>query len=110
MEQAIADAEARVAVGYPWWLRPWLFADVVAITLGRRIYLRAGLAEEQIETVLRHELVHVRQVAENGLPQFLWRYGSEYVRNRRSGLSHDQAYRAVSFEREAFAAERDPSV
>ena len=52
----------------------------------------------------------VRQVAELGLIPFLWRYGSEYLRYRRSGLSRDQAYRAISFERDAFAAERDDSV
>ena len=110
IEKAVADSRAVVRIGYPWWLRPWLFQDVVAITLGRRIYLGAGIREDQLESMLRHELAHVRQAAESGLILFLWRYGMEYLRNRRGGMSRDQAYRAISFERDAFAAERDDSV
>jgi hypothetical protein len=34
----------------------------------------------------------------------------EYVRNRRRGMAHDDAYRAISFEAEAFAEERDEPV
>jgi hypothetical protein len=55
-------------------------------------------------------LVHVRQAGELGVPRFVWRYVAEYVRNRRGGMSHDGAYRAISFEAEAFAAERDETV
>ena len=91
-----------VRIGYPWWLRPFVHRHVAAITLGRRIYIAA---EEESEALLRHELVHVRQAGELGLVRFLWRYASEYVRNRRRGMSHDDAYRAISFEAEAFAAE-----
>lgn len=110
IEEALADARAVVRIGYPWWLRPWLFRDVAGVTLGRRIYLAAGIRDERLEAMLRHELAHVRQVAELGVIPFLWRYGSEYLRYRRSGLSWDEAYRAISFERDAFAAERDDSV
>ena len=110
IEKAVADRGAVVRIGYPWWLRPWLFRDVAAITLGSRIYLGAGIAEDQLETVLRHELVHVRQAAENGLLLFFWRYGREYLGNRRRGMPPHQAYRAISFERDAFAAEREDSV
>ncbi|MEO6260458.1 MAG: hypothetical protein ABIP63_08910 [Thermoanaerobaculia bacterium] len=110
IEEALADARAVVRIGYPWWLRPWLFRDVAGITLGRRIYLAAGIREDQLGAMVRHELAHVRQVAELGLIPFLWRYGSEYLRYRRRGLSRDQAYRAISFERDAFAAERGDSV
>jgi predicted metal-dependent hydrolase len=98
---------AIVRIGYPWWLRPFVFRNVVAITLGRRIYL----AREDVgEAVLRHELVHVRQAGELGLVRFLWRYVAEYFRNRRHGMGHDQAYRAISFEAEAFTAENDQPV
>src|ERR1700760_1577348 len=98
---------AIVRVGFPWWLRPFVFRNVVAITLGRRVYLaREGVDE----AVLRHELVHVRQAGELGLTCFLWRYLAEYVRNRRDGMGHDQAYRAISFEVAAFRAETDHPV
>ncbi|MEA2339483.1 MAG: hypothetical protein QOE82_3490 [Thermoanaerobaculia bacterium] len=96
------STEAVVRIGYPWWLRPLLHRRIAAITLGRRIYVAAGCASEAI---LRHELVHVRQAGELGLLRFLWRYIAEYLRNRRRGMCHDLAYRAISFEAEAFAAE-----
>ena len=60
--------------------------------------------------MIRHELVHVRQMGELGLVRFLWKYVAEYLRHRRAGMSHDQAYRAISFEAEAFAAERGQTV
>jgi len=97
---------AIVRVGYPWWLRLFVHRNVAAITLGRRIYI----AEEATEAILRHELVHVRQAGELGLVRFLWRYVAEYVRNRRRGMAHDAAYRAISFEVEAFTAEKDQPV
>ena len=94
--------EAIVRVGYPWWLRLVLHRRTIAITLGRRIYIAEGHATDAL---LRHELVHVRQAGELGVMRFLWRYAAEYVRNRRRGMTHDDAYRAISFEAEAFAAE-----
>ena len=94
--------EAIVRVGYPWWLRIFLHRRTIALTLGRRIFVAEGHASDAL---IRHELVHVRQSAELGLPRFFWRYVAEYVRNRRRGMSHDAAYRAISFEAEAFAAE-----
>lgn len=101
------STEAIVRVGYPWWLRLFLHRHTIAITLGRRIYLAA---EHATDALLRHELVHVRQVGELGLPRFLWRYIAEYLRNRRCGMAHDEAYRAISFEAEAFAAETEQPV
>src|SRR3954452_18646332 len=97
---------AIVRVGYPWWLRLFVHRNVAAITLGRRIYV----AEEATDAILRHELVHVRQAGELGLARFLWRYVAEYLRNRRRGMAHDEAYRAISFEVEAFATENDQPV
>ena len=74
--------------------------SVAAITLGRRIYAR-----ELSEALLWHELTHVRQMRRLGLVRFAWRYVGEYVGNLRSGMSASDAYRNISFEREAFAAE-----
>jgi hypothetical protein len=103
----LEETNAIVRVGYPWWLRPFIHRNTIAITLGRRIYVSS---EQLSEALLRHELVHVRQAGALGLPRFLFRYAAEYVRYRRQGMAHDQAYRAISFEIEAFAAERDPTV
>jgi len=101
------STEAIVRVGYPWWLRPFLHRRTIAITFGRRIYVADGHASDAL---LRHELVHVRQAGELGVMRFLWRYAAEYVRNRRRGMAHDDAYRAISFEAEAFAAEGEQTV
>jgi len=105
LEKEIAAVRAKVRFGYPWWLRLLLFRDVVAFTFGRRIWLSATVSEQKVAPLLRHELVHVRQYAELGVLRFLWRYLAEYVRLRRSGLSSSAAYAALSFEREALAAE-----
>lgn len=51
--------------------------------------------------LLAHELVHVRQYRERGPFRFLWAYGREYLAGRWRGLSHQGAYRAISFEEEA---------
>jgi hypothetical protein len=101
------SGEAIVRIGYPWWLRPFLHRRTIAITLGRRIYVAEGHSSDAL---LRHELVHVRQAGELGVLRFLWRYAAEYLRNRRRGMTHDDAYRAISFEAEAFAAEGGQTV
>lgn len=107
VEHAIGEAKALVRRGFPWWLRPFLMRNVVAITLGRRIYLSASAGDHAIDSLLRHELTHVRQVNRLGLMPFYWRYAVEFARNLRSGMSLDGAYRHISFEEEAFAAEAE---
>jgi hypothetical protein len=98
---------SRIKIGFPWWLRPLLSRDVVAITIGSTIRIARPLPPAELEPLLRHERVHVRQMRELGIVRFLVRYGIEYLRGRRNGLVHDAAYRNISFEREAFAAERE---
>ena len=108
LETAIVESRALVKVGYPWWLRPWLARDVIAITLGRRIYLSSAMAsraEHEIERLLRHELTHVRQAMRLGAVGFLVRYGLEFVQHYRVHRNVTRAYRAISFEIEAWAAE-----
>ena len=96
--------EPVVRIGFPWWLRPFLWRGVAAITLGRRVWISARARD--LEPLVRHELVHVRQMEDEGVLQFLWRYARHYLRNRRRGMSHHQAYLAIPYEVEAFAAER----
>src|SRR6266511_1361173 len=60
LQDAISQARAKVHLRYPWWLRVILMRGVVAITIGRRIYVAADVAEQHLEQLLRHELVHVR--------------------------------------------------
>jgi len=99
---------AIVRAGFPWWLRPFIRQNTIAITLGRRVYIKPGRENDQV--VLRHELVHVRQYDDLGVVRFLSRYSAEYVGNRLRGKSHDEAYRAISLEEEAYRAENDQTV
>ncbi len=101
----IAESRARVRVGYPWWLRPFLMRGVVAITLGRRIYVREAMASAAFERLMKHELAHVRQVQRFGLSRFLWLYTGEFARHWWRLRNVQAAYAAISFEIEARAAE-----
>jgi hypothetical protein len=78
---------------------PWLPLGVAGMTLGRFILLRREHLED--EALLRHELVHVRQWRELGVPRFLWRYLSAYAGGRLSGLGHQAAYHNIPLETEA---------
>jgi hypothetical protein len=77
----------------------WLPARVAGMTLRHTILVRREYADD--EALLDHEMVHVRQWEELGVPRFLWRYLSAYARGRLGGLSHDDAYRAIPLEAEA---------
>jgi hypothetical protein len=108
LQSAVAEARAKLRIGYPWWLRPFLQPSVIAITLGRRVYVLPSFLNRdraEVERLIRHELEHVRQVNRLTLPVFLVRYGYEFVRNVIRERSIDRAYRAISFEKEAYAAE-----
>ena len=107
---SIAESRAKVRVGYRWWLRPFLARDVVAITLGRTIHVSPRAAEgarERVEALLRHELAHVRQINRYGLVGFYARYVAEFLRHLWRVRSFQRAYRLISFEIEAYAAERE---
>jgi hypothetical protein len=90
-----------VSYRFPWWLRPFLFQGVAGITLGRRIYIEGG----NVEAILRHELVHFRQIQRLGVFRFYWSYVREYATNRLHGMPPADAYRRISLEEEAFSAE-----
>lgn len=64
--------------------------------------------DRQDAVMVNHERIHIRQQAEMLLVFFYLWYGAEYlVRLLKSG-SRREAYRAISFEREAYAHEKDP--
>jgi hypothetical protein len=106
IEDAIAEARARVRFGYPRWLRLLLMRNVVAITLGRRIYIGGSLTGSALERLLRHELVHVRQINRLGILRFYALYVGEFLRHLWRVRSIHRAYTMISFEREAVAAEQ----
>ncbi|MCK8491194.1 hypothetical protein M0L20_04975 [Spirosoma sp. RP8] len=55
--------------------------------------------------LLNHERIHLRQQAELGILLFYIWYGVEYFVRRLHYREHYEAYRNISFEREAFANE-----
>ena len=59
------------------------------------------IADGDALELLTHEAVHVEQWREYGFFGFLRRYLGDYLRGRAIGLTHDAAYRAIRFEREA---------
>jgi len=70
-----------------------------AMTLGRFVLVRKG--SERDPYLLAHELVHVRQYRERGIPRFLAGYLGGYLRLRLQGWGHDAAYRRLPDEIEA---------
>ncbi len=78
---------------------PVLTPGIVAMTVGRFVFLRRG--HEADLGLIAHELVHVQQWRERGAPRFLYRYVGAYIRSRATGLGHWDAYRAIPFESEA---------
>ena len=77
-----------------------------AITLYPFVFVRRR-SDMHDPVLVNHEKIHLRQQAELLVLPFYVLYLLEYVRGRLKGLSHYEAYRQISFEREAFAHERD---
>jgi hypothetical protein len=80
----------------------WLPFGIAAITLGRNVFMRRQHADD--ETLLAHELEHVRQWDELGKIRFLWRYLGAYFKGRLRGLPHWKAYAKIPLEVKARAA------
>ena len=59
--------------------------------------------------ILNHERIHLRQQLECLVLPFYLIYFGEYLFYRLKLKSHDQAYRAISYEKEAYAHEDEPN-
>lgn len=59
--------------------------------------------------ILNHERIHVRQWVETGFVLFAVWYPLEYLLRRLQYSSWDEAYRNISFEREAYDHEAEES-
>jgi hypothetical protein len=88
MRTVLGDRAAAITLGDHIFIRPDTFDDVVA-----------GLHPELVV----HELVHVAQWRKDG-GWFLPRYLGQYFRFRLLGISHETAYRSISYEVDAYAA------
>jgi penicillin-binding protein-related factor A (putative recombinase) len=61
---------------------------------------------EVAPALLRHELVHLKQIGQHGIIRFYLIYFRDYLANLWRLHDHDAAYRHVRFEREARELER----
>lgn len=57
------------------------------------------------ERITSHEQVHLDQIKKDGALKFYLRYLIEYGKGRYQGLSHFEAYRNISYEKEAYSKE-----
>lgn len=81
-----------------------------AWTLGHYILIRARYwspASHTSALLLAHELVHAAQWEERGALRFLVGYVGGYVRLRLRGMGHDDAYRSLPEEVEAFSVQAE---
>ena len=60
-----------------------------------------------IPALMRHERIHFCQQLELLILPFYIFYGAEYLWHRVRGMAHHEAYRALSFEREAYGNDGD---
>lgn len=75
-----------------------------AITLWPLVFL-ASPSLRQDKRLMRHEAEHLRQQKKLWILPFYILYIYEYLKGRFRGLTHDAAYRGISFEVEARKAE-----
>ena len=73
------------------------------MTVGRFVLMRDDHIEHRGSSLLAHELVHVRQFAEMGMPRFLIEYFGSYAKNLVRTRDHRQAYLDIPLEIEARA-------
>ena len=53
--------------------------------------------------IRNHEEIHLEQLRRTGILKFYVLYLAEYFQGRMKGMKHDEAYRSISFEKEAYA-------
>ena len=114
LRAGLGDAGLRATraklVVMPPWMHAALSGRIAAITVGRCIFISPSRFEAvvagQDPELLAHELIHVGQWEEQGLRVFLLRYVADYLRLRWCGLGHQEAYRHIGFEWEAYAGAR----
>lgn len=84
------------------WLPVLLKTD--GVTIGKTIYYKSSSPNNQLRN---HERVHIEQYRKFGVLLFLTFYMLQYLYNRIKGLNHFEAYRNISFEKEAYSKEKE---
>ena len=82
-----------------------IFISISAISLFPFIISR----DEMSETTIRHECIHIEQQRELWVIPFCLLYSFYWLRGKLSGMTNDEAYFNIPFEREAYAKMYDPN-
>ncbi|HEU4934021.1 MAG TPA: DUF4157 domain-containing protein, partial [Pyrinomonadaceae bacterium] len=89
--------------GLPEEITQFAVIDVGAITLANGIYFATGQYSGNLDGVelIAHELTHIKQWRLKGQIGFASAYLSEYLKNRKAGMSERDSYANISFEKQA---------
>lgn len=90
----------------PWFVKLITLNFARAITLFPFIFLQRK-DDKANQQLINHEQIHLRQQLELFIIPFYLLYLGEYAVGRIRGMSHYEAYRAISFEQEAYGSEFD---
>lgn len=78
-------------------LRRWRINAIV-------LYPLVLFADKKPSGIIRkHEEIHLQQIRRDGPFTFYFKYVQSYLSGRVNGLNHDEAYRAIPYEQEAYA-------
>lgn len=98
----LPDVDVTSVRPAPAWMERMWHGSVAAMALPWGVYVkRDRIGGPGLAPLLMHELVHVRQWKTQGVVRFVLRYVGEYLGGRLRGLSHGEAYLAISAESEA---------
>ena len=81
-----------------------IFINIGAITLFPFIISR----DEMDEITIRHECIHIEQQRELWVIPFYLLYGFYWLKGKIAGMSNDDAYFNIPFEKEAYSKMYDP--
>ncbi len=88
----------------PWLMRRFWAGPISAMALPWGIYLAPEVLERplsELGPLIVHELTHIEQWRQLGPIGWARSYLGDYLRHRRAGAKHFEAYRAVGLEVEA---------
>lgn len=81
--------------------------NIGGIALFPFIFINSKLTTERQKALINHERIHIRQQIELLVIPFYILYGINYLFNYLKFRNHQQSYRQIIFEREAFSKESD---
>lgn len=90
------------------WTNVFSFGKASAITIFPVIFLKDELLKRD-QALILHESIHLRQAIELGIIFFYIWYLSEFIIHFMHCHNFDRAYLRISFEREAYSQQHDPS-